>query len=742
LAEPRSTPTDLLEIAAPRLPRALADPHVLTRVGGALAPVPRCGFEVRLSGSPRVDVQQWITVDDDEPQRLRAHLSDLGWRRLDRFLARWGEPSSDLHREVSDLWLELDQPAAGSQSEVPASATLPPLSVFVGFPPEPSTASERLGVAEAVLDLVLERPAWGPWRANVRRCFEACPEGAFVSHIGMMLGRSAPALRINVKRLGPDRLGPYLQGVGWWEALDGTVRQAAWDQAAETMSQLHRLVDRITVGFDVGARVYPRLGFECVAAGQPPAEPRWGTFLDELVAQGMCTVSKRDALLAWPGVTVPSEDDGPWPPELIRAGLVRPQDHFSVFVRQLGHVKVAYEPGRTLEAKAYFGFFHDWLRATRAPEGRPAPQSAADESHSDGRRDGATRDIDKSGLTTAIGDAIEFLLEARNEDGWWRDFSGLAGGRTLGPDREWITTIGASDEWITAYTGEVLAGTPDGDAHRAARDAWSLLTERRQLDGGWGWNRKLPVDADSTAFGLRLAEAIGMEGSERARAAREVLEGHLLPDGGIPVYRAEALPEGSNSGWCRTPHPCVTAGAAALEDERPRDFLRRTQGEDGSWRAYWWEDEEYTTAFASEALDRFDRLGDRRHVGAGIRWAAGRIGPNGAVYSAAHGGDSAFATALCVRILALAEDLSPVREALGRALTWLLEHQRTHGGWSPSARMRNPRPHVSDPYEPEAPFLACLDEAGVCTTATVLNALVAARPRLRDPDVVSVARQV
>ena len=733
MAEPRQTPTDLLEIAAPRLPRALADPQVLAGVGRALAPVPRCGFEVRLSESPRVDVQQWITVDDDEPQRLRAHLSDLGWRRLDRFLARWGEPSSDFHREISDLWLELDQPPAGSQPETRAGAALPPLSVFVGFPPEPSTASERLGVAEAVLDLVLGRPAWGPWRANVRRCFEACPEGAFVSHVGMMLGRSAPALRLNVKRLGPDRLVAYLRGVGWSEAGDGAMAEGALDQAQEMMSRLHRLVDRITVALDVGKRVYSRLGFECVVAGQPPAEPRWATFLDELVAQGMCTVRKRDALLAWPGVTGPSDDDGPWPAELIRAELLQPQDRFSVLVRQLGHVKVTCEPGRTPEAKAYFGFFHDWLRATQAHEGRAPAQGAAEGSHSDGRRDHAARHIDESALTTAMEDAIGFLVKARNEDGWWRDFSGVAGGHPLGGDREWIATVGASDEWITAFVGEALAGVPDGDAQRAARDASSLLLERRRPGGGWGWNRELPVDADSIAFALRLAEAIGMEGSERAREAREVLEEHLLPDGGVPVYREEALPPGSNAGWSRTPHPCVTAGAAALGDERPRDFLRRTQGEEGSWRAYWWEDEEYTTAFAAEALARRGRPEDQQRLEAAIRWAVGRIGPNGAVYSAANGGDSAFATALCVRTLALAEDVGPVREPLERAVAWLLGHQRTHGAWPPSARMQNPRPHVTDPYERDAPRLTCLDEAGICTTATVLPALVGARSRLRAP---------
>jgi hypothetical protein len=735
---------DSLEVVAPSLPRALVEPEMLARVrelGAALAPVPRCGFEVRLGGSARVDVQQWITTGDGEPERLRDHLSELGWRRLDEFLAWWSDSSSSLHREVAELWLELDQPAVRPRRQKPGPAALPPLSVFFGFPPEPSTVPGRLAVVETVLDMLLGGSAWSPWRANVRRCFEACPENAFISHVGVMLGRPAPVLRINVKRLGPGRLKGYLQRAGWSDGLDGGTDEGALDEAAEMMAQLHRLVDHITVGLDVGAHVHPRLGLECGVTGQPPAEPRWAVLLDEFVERGWCTAEKRDALLEWPGSTTPANADAPWPAELIHDGLLRPQDHFSVFTRQLGHVKVTYEPGRSPEAKAYFGFFHGW----RAPAGhRPQTASARGAGEpSSASRDGAARQMDEGELTTAITEAVAFLVGARTDDGWWRDFSGVTGGRVLGPDREWITTIGASDEWVTAFVAVALAAVPDPQAHQAARDAWQLLVERRRPADGWGYNGNLPVDADSTAWGLRLAQAVGMEGSERARDARRVLEGHLLSDGGVAAYREQALVEPPassqipancwNVGWCHTPQPCVTAGAAALPDERPRDYLRRAQRDDGSWKAYWWEDEEYTTAFAADALARTGRAADRRRVRAAIGWATERIGPNGADRSAAHGADSAFATALCVRILALSEDLGDEQEQFGRAVTWLLKHQRPHGAWSPSARLFAPRPHVSDPTDPDAPALASLDEAGVFTTATVLPALAAARSRLRDP---------
>jgi len=137
-------------------------------------------------------------------------------------------------------------------------------------------------------------------------------------------------------------------------------------------------------------------------------------------------------------------------------------------------------------------------------------------------------------VAAAIEAAITFLLGSRTEQGWWRDF--------------YLTVPGVSDEWVTAYVGTALAAVPDERAYQAACDAWSLLRERRQpplesphsehrKPDGWGYNATLPADADTTSWALQLAHAVGVGESMRARLARQFVEQHLRPDGGVAPYR-------------------------------------------------------------------------------------------------------------------------------------------------------------------------------------------------------------
>src|SRR5215208_4821588 len=126
-------------------------------------------------------------------------------------------------------------------------------------------------------------------------------------------------------------------------------------------------------------------------------------------------------------------------------------------------------------------------------------------------------------MNAAIEGAIEFLLNARVRRGWWQDFD---------------TTRGLSDEWVTGYVGAALAAVPRARAAQAAREAWRLLMTRRQWSGGWGFNPKVPPDADSTQCVLRLAHAIGTGRSPRARRGHRLLARHIQPSGGIATYSA------------------------------------------------------------------------------------------------------------------------------------------------------------------------------------------------------------
>jgi hypothetical protein len=724
----RPTLADSLEVILPNLPPALVSPDMLPHLrelARALAPIPSCGFEVNLLESTRVDLQQCILASEGEPQRLRSHLDeqwsysaargeavDASWQHVDNFLAQWCDQSSALHESIADLWLEFDQTHTLGHSLLPV--------MFFGFRPEREVvldSSAGYEVAQQVLDALLGRPVWLPYQENLQRCFLASRGPAFVSHIGVMPARGLPALRVNVKNLSPDALGAYLEGVAW---------PGLKDEAVEKMARLYRFVDRLTVCLDVGERVYPQLGFECIVGFQPPLESRWATFLDYLVDEGWCSAEKRDALLAWPGLTYPNNAGVSWPDHMIHDALLHPADRFTALERRISHIKIVWRPQQQRpEVKAYFGFLHRWLQPEIDQNGKGWIQGRISRDEITKlapvtQTHGTTCELGADELGNAIHQSITFLLEARNAAGWWYDFPGEKGG---------------SDGWVTAFVGALLAHVSESRARQAVQHAWSLLNNRLPDLKGWGYSRWLPVDADSTAWGLRLAAAAGFKESERAQQARQVLALHLLPNGGLSSYREEALPHpintrgrlfyGSRDGWCRTAHTCVTAGAAVLADERPRDFLRLTQRDDGSWKGYWWEDAEYSTALAAEALAETHRTTDRTRIESAVEWALQRIGSSGAVYSVCHGGESAFATTWCVRILTLSSNAARVREPLERAVQWLLQSQLKNGAWPSSAWLRVPFPDVIDPDI--GSHALYLDEVGVFTAVIAVNALEAAR---------------
>ena len=243
----------------------------------------------------------------------------------------------------------------------------------------------------------------------------------------------------------------------------------------------------------------------------------------------------------------------------------------------------------------------------------------------------------------AVDAAVDWLLAARHQSGWWRDFAATP-------------AVGFSDEWVTAYVGDALAGMSVARAHSAANDALELLLTRRGDRDGWGFNVQLPADGDATTWALRLAQLLGSTRLERLEAGRRALSESTTRDGGVTSYLASAAPEvdrimlvgGSYHGWINA-HLCITAPAARLGlDPSTARYLRESQNNDGSWSSYWWPDDEYATAWGVEALAAISRGRSRRHR-RGRRGAPARVGDDGAVRSRADGQPAVFPTALAVR---------------------------------------------------------------------------------------------
>lgn len=183
-------------------------------------------------------------------------------------------------------------------------------------------------------------------------------------------------------------------------------------------------------------------------------------------------------------------------------------------------------------------------------------------------------------------------------------------------------------------------------------------------------------------------------------------------------------------GWCDS-HPCVTALAATANEFdgrlRALDSLIVGQEEDGSWAAYWWCDESYTTALACEALVE-EPIGRPSSRARSAAWAAARIGADGAARSPLNGMASAFATANCLRTLTCVQRHEEHQQ---RAVRRLIEIQDSDGGWPSSAELRIPPPGVTDPatyptwsYGGRGGGSIQTDKQRCFTTATVLEALL------------------
>lgn len=344
-------------------------------------------------------------------------------------------------------------------------------------------------------------------------------------------------------------------------------------------------------------------------------------------------------------------------------------------------------------------------------------------------------EIGKQSLHHTVDKAVNFLLYTRDKGGWWKDF---------------FTPAGVSDAWVTGFVGTSLVCIPDARAREAVHAAWQLVEQRETDMGGWGYHVKVPADADTTLWSLRLAEALGQGDSARCQQAYAFLARHLKSNGGVSTYEQESpirkyigLPEGiiSFQGWCGA-HTCVTAAAAALPklSEQVLPYLRQRQEADGKWCSYWWFEDEYGTALAATALALYGREdSDRQRVEKAVSWAVERLQQ---LRSAKPPGE--FATAWCLQLLTLTQELTSVRKICLEGVQHLIKSQRADGSWQPSARLRVPRPDTVNPESVEnwklwtgkfaAPLtlekvlentfnLYSLDQNGIFTTAAVLQAL-------------------
>ncbi|WP_159840279.1 prenyltransferase/squalene oxidase repeat-containing protein [Nocardia sp. CY41] len=269
-----------------------------------------------------------------------------------------------------------------------------------------------------------------------------------------------------------------------------------------------------------------------------------------------------------------------------------------------------------------------------------------------------------SDVTEMVAAACEFLVSHQDADGHWRDYE-------LPPGR--------SESWITGCVGVALNVAEDilaPDPRRTmALDRAVAALRDSQRPGGWGYNRTVSCDADTTSWVVRLVATRDPESS----MAAALFGSYLTPSGGVRTFPSPVF--GSWAAEHDEVAPMAGLALLALGDERTVELIRAhivsRHRDHGRWYSFWWHSDAYVAAHNLTFLARSGGIpaviveAERERLSEGVGPADG---------SFAAGVESSFDTAQRL-ITAVRVGASGYVSLLCRAL---LAVQLPDGGWPAS----------------------------------------------------------
>ena len=372
-----------LDAMRPHLPVALVSADAFERARAAVDHIDAeitngIYFECRLQkGSPRVDL---VIVVHAAGGELLAATGERGasgslheqpaWRRLPAFCRQWTAPASPLRNVIDHIWLEYDVEQGQSRHEAVRSAP----GVFCSLRSSHRMAHSAPALCRGALQ-ALEAMTGRQASHTVQECLSACfarlPLETGVPHVGLMIGRRVPTVRVCIAKLpvaGAAHLLAATAGVGGRDVADITRMASLPDGPGGPL-----YVPMLHLDIDERRGFVPRVGMERQFAQNCQLTGRTGAgeqrLLDTLTARGLCTRAKRDALLKWPGRSLAIMPHEVW---------------WSVVERRVNHVKFVYEPGSGVETKGYLFAKHRPCRGKRwHGSGTDMPEATGGVAHHD-----------------------------------------------------------------------------------------------------------------------------------------------------------------------------------------------------------------------------------------------------------------------------------------------------------------------------------------------------------------------
>lgn len=337
-----------LRIVTPYLHPQLVTPQAIAQIQALACRLPVASaalLECRLSDTD-TEVDFHASFTHVPPNLTNQFLPNPAWQACQTLCHEWMDSSSGLHQSINNLILEFDLPK--HPTDTPPIEAISP-SPYIMFKSEMTISLQAL--IQQTLEL-LQRPPDPSLMAKIQHCLHVLPKGATLANIGVWLARPHQAIRLTIKEIQFEQLPAYLEQIGWTHPTHALTAYT---------STLSPFVHTLALAIDLDPTLHPKIGLECFATPEFHDQERWQHLIAHLVQTGLCSPAKQNALLDWSGFTQQVDCPDLWPANLTYGDLLMGSNAVSFFWRRINHIKLVYQPGQPLTAKAYLAFGHCWM---------------------------------------------------------------------------------------------------------------------------------------------------------------------------------------------------------------------------------------------------------------------------------------------------------------------------------------------------------------------------------------------